>query len=43
MSADADADDYDNKHNDDATNKLTNNHVDVDIVNDWNNDSHDFR
>jgi hypothetical protein len=45
MSADANADD--NKHNNDnATDKLTNNHVDVynvDIVNDGNNDSDDFR
>jgi hypothetical protein len=42
MPTDADADDKRN----DATNKLTNNHVDVwnvDIVNDWNNDANDFR
>jgi hypothetical protein len=51
MSTDADADadaddDADDTKRNDATNKLTNNHVDVwnvDTVNDGNNDSDDFR
>jgi hypothetical protein len=46
MSADADAADDNEHNNDNATIKRTNNHVDVcnvDIINDGNNDSDDFR
>jgi hypothetical protein len=46
MSGDADAVDDNKPNNTNATDKLTNNHVDiwnVDILNHWNNDSGDFR